>query len=164
VAIDENLRAQLLARGEADQRQRLRPDGNIDEMQRVDQDNSAWFRALVNDRGWPGQSLVGADAAQAAFLLAQHTPDHELQRWFLPHLRTAVGDGEAQPADLALLEDRVRMFLGQPQRYGSQFILVDGALQLHEVEDPDTLDERRAAVGLEPFADYQRRIQSLYAQ
>ena len=31
-----------------------------------------------------------------------------------------------------------------------------------EVEDPDILDDRRAAVGLEPFAEYERRIQSLY--
>jgi hypothetical protein len=162
VALDENLRAELLARREIDQRQRLRPDGDIEEMERVDQDNSTWLRALVSDRGWPGHSLVGVDGAQSAFLLAQHTPDHELQRWFLQHLRAAVDDGEAEPAELAFLEDRVRMFLGRPQRYGSQFTLVDGALHLYEVEDPDTLDDRRAAVGLEPFAEYQRRIQSLY--
>jgi hypothetical protein len=33
VALGENLRAELLIRREADQRQRLTPDGDIDEMQ-----------------------------------------------------------------------------------------------------------------------------------
>jgi len=163
VALDENLRAELLGRREADQSQRLTPDGDLDEMQRVDRANSTWLSALVSERGWPGQTLVGVDGAQAAFLLAQHTPDHELQRWFLQHLRIAVQDGEAQAAELALLEDRVLMFQGRPQRYGSQFTLVEGELHLYEVEDPDSLDERRAAVGLEPLAEYQRSLEALYA-
>jgi hypothetical protein len=160
VSIDEGLRAQLLARCEVDQSLRVSPESDAEEMLPVDRDNSAWLETAVRERGWPGRSLVGEDGARAAFLLAQHSPDHPLQRWFLQHLRTAVDADEAQPADLALLEDRVRMFSGRPQLYGSQFTLIARELHLYEVEDPDHLDERRAAVGLEPFADYEQRLQA----
>jgi hypothetical protein len=162
VSIDEDLRAQLLARGELDQALRSSPDADVEEMQRTDRDNSDWLETIIAQRGWPGRSLAGVDGARAAFLLAQHTPDHERQRRFHQHLKIAVEQGEAFPADLALLEDRVRMHLGQPQVYGSQFTLIDGDLHLHDVEDPGHLDERRAAVGLEPFADYERRLRGRY--
>ncbi len=55
------------------------------------------------------------------------------------------------------------MHSGRPQRYGSQFTLIEGELTLHEVEDPQHLDQRRAAVGLGPFAEYERQLRLLYA-
>lgn len=80
MALDPDLRAQLLARREIDQGLRRDPDGNIEQRQRMDQENSTWLEAVVRDRGWPGHSLVGEDGAVAAFLLAQHTPDLDRQR------------------------------------------------------------------------------------
>jgi hypothetical protein len=43
-------------------------------------------------------------------------------RTFLELLRAAVDAGEAAASDLAYLEDRVRVFAGQPQLYGTQFM------------------------------------------
>ena len=48
------------------------------------------------------------------------------QRAFLHALRGAVDQGEASPAQLAYLEDRVRIDAGQPQLYGTQFTVTDG--------------------------------------
>ena len=53
-----------------------------------------------------------------------------------------------------MLEDRIRFFEGRPQRYGTQLDWdADGSLSPGEVEDPEELADRRAAVGLPPLEE-----------
>lgn len=163
--MDAELRAELLARREEDQRVRQAamgsgvaglPPGLLAEWRRMDEANTGWLAELTERVGWPGRSLVGEDGARAAWLLAQHADQHpERQRGFLELLRAAVDAGEAAASDLAYLEDRVLVHDGQPQRYGTQFIRDAQGLRPRPVEDPEHLDERRAAVGLGPFAEYE---------
>jgi len=102
---------------------------------------------------------VGEDGADAAWLLAQHADRNPArQREFLDALRGAVARGEASPANLAYLEDRVRVHAGQPQLYGTQFTMTDGKFGPRPIDDPARLDQRRATAGLEPFAAYEARI------
>ena len=169
--MDEELRRELLTRRDEDQRIRtqvspargqhavtLSADAAA-EWQRIDDDNTRWLGDLLDARGWPGRTLVGEDGALAAWLLAQHADrDPGRQRAFLNALRAAVDQGEASAAHLAYLEDRVRVNAGQPQLYGTQFTMTDGELGPRPIEDPQRLDERRAAAGLEPFADYEARM------
>jgi hypothetical protein len=165
--VDEDLRAELLARCEEDQRVRKAvatkpgqcrqiPD-DLAEMLRVDEANTAWLAELTSRVGWPGRTLVGEDGAHAAWLLAQHAA-RERQPAFLELLRAAVAAGDAAASDLAYLEDRVRVFAGQPQLYGTQFRRDDHGLRPEPIEDPERLDRRRASVGLGPFADYEARM------
>ena len=123
-------------------------------MMRVDEANTAWLTELTTRRGWPGRTLAGEDGAHAAWLLAQHA-DPKSQSVFLDLLRAAVAAGEASATDLAYLEDRVRMHAGQPQLYGTQFVRDQQGLRPWAIEDPENLDQRRAGVGLGPFADYE---------
>ena len=169
--MDEGLRQELLARREVDQRiRRLAsppkgqniarlPDEVAAQWQRIDKRNTRWLGEVLAVRGWPGRTMVGEDGAQAAWLLAQHADgDLVLQRAFLGALRDAVARGEASPAHLAYLEDRVRVGEGKPQLYGTQFTIIDGELGACPIEDPQRLDERRAEAGLEAFAVYEARI------
>jgi hypothetical protein len=168
--VDDGLRVELLARCEEDQRLRKAvmrawsdraaiPDELAGELSRTDESNTRWLSGLTERHGWPGRTLVGDDGAHAAWLLAQHADLHpDLQRRFLDLLRAAVEVGEASAADLAYLEDRVRVAAGQPQRYGTQFIDDGHGLRPRPIEDPDHLDQRRAAVGLGPFADYEAQL------
>lgn len=167
--MDEELRAELLARRNEDQRVRMASSPlvgqyreippEIAEMMRVDEDNTAWLTELAARRGWPGRTLAGEDGAHAAWLLAQHA-DPGSQPAFLDLLRAAVAAGEASATDLAYLDDRVRMRAGQPQLYGTQFIHDQQGLRPRAIEDPENLDQRRASVGLGPFADYEARMRS----
>jgi hypothetical protein len=166
--VDEELRAELLARRDEDQRIRRKAAESapgphmpspplLTEWQRIDQANTRWLAELTDRMGWPGRTLVGKDGAHAAWLLAQHS-DAEHQRRFLGLLRAVVAVGEASARDLAYLEDRVRVFSGQPQLYGTQFSYEQDGLKPHPVEDPEHLDQRRATVGLGPFAEYEAQM------
>ena len=170
--MDEELRSELLTRRDEDQRVRhlvefkgravaVLPDDIAAQLQQVDESNTRWLGQLLSARGWPGRTLAGEDGAQAAWLLAQHA-DHDqvLQRAFLNALRAAVTQGEASPAHLAYLEDRVRVHSGQPQLYGTQFTVTGIEFGPGLIEDPKRLDQRRADMGLEPFAVYEARMRN----
>lgn len=125
----------------------------------VDEDNTSWLRALVNDRGWPRRSRVGEEAATAAWLLAQHADrDPDFQRTCLALMEEAVRSGEASASNCAYLTDRVLRAEGRPQRFGTQFHVGPGGYEPQPLEDPDRVDERRASVGLEPLKAYRRQL------
>lgn len=159
------MRGVLLAMAEVDQAVRAEidgyttSDGSIDpgflrRWQDVDQRHTSVLREIVAEHGWPGHALAGVDGAEAAWLLAQHA-DLADQQQFRPLLATAVRAGDATDKQLAFLDDRLAMREGRRlQRYGTQMIKHGaGPLVLYDVEEPETLDERRATIGLGPVAD-----------
>lgn len=108
---DDELRAELLKRMEADQDIR-EPAGEPPSPERmaqwrsIDRDNTAWLLSVIGARGWPLLSQVGEDGALAAWLLAQHADaSPEVQREFHRALSDAVSRNEAKPAHLAYLEE-----------------------------------------------------------
>lgn len=170
-AIDEELRAELLAMRDRDQElrhfmaEKYRVSGSAldpedaERWMEVDSANTARLEEIVDARGWPGRALVGEEGARAAFLLAQHA-DHApaFQERCLGLLRAAVAAEDADPADLAYLTDRVLLKQDRPQVYGTQVEWVDSEPRPLPLEDPEHVDERRAAVGLGPLAEYLRRF------
>jgi hypothetical protein len=122
----------------------------------LDRKNMARLAEIVEAHGWPGRSLVGEEASRAAFLILQHAGLGSQKKYF-PLLRRAAAKGEARPADAAMLEDRILMREGRKQIYGTQVRSgpeTGGKLELYPVEDEGRVDERRAAVGLPPLAEY----------
>ena len=161
------LAAELKALAEEDQRVRKPQPGQENEFairistahmmewSRVDTASTDRLREIVARYGWPGRSLVGEEGAQHAWLLAQHADRQlEFQRKALALLADAVEQGEATARQLAYLTDRVRMNEGKEQLYGTQLAGRDGKVTPWPIENPDELDIRRAAVGLEPFEEY----------
>lgn len=127
---------------------------------RVDVANTDRLRAIVAQFGWPGRTVVGEQGAEHAWLSAQHA-DHQLdsQRLFLQELEKAVAAGDAPQRHAAYLTDRVAMNEGRPQIYGTQIGDVeDGEGIPWPIRDPERLDERRASIGLEPFAGVRRSV------
>lgn len=133
------------------------------EMQAIDERNLAQLVTIIDKYGWPGRSLVGKAGATTAFLVVQHS-DPVTQRKYLPLLRKAAAKGELEKSALALLEDRVLMGQGKPQVYGSQ-LTANADTKKYEfyiIADEAHVDERRAAMGLEPMADYAKRFGLTY--
>lgn len=100
-------------------------------------------------------AAVGQDGAISAWLLVQHADkDPEFQRRCLELMQQAVAVGEASASNFAYLTDRVRVAEGRPQLCGTQNRVVDGKVVSAEIEDAAQVDDRRAAVGLGPVAEY----------
>ncbi|MGW2081228.1 DUF6624 domain-containing protein [Streptomyces sp. NPDC001939] len=123
-------------------------------------DNAQALRHIVGKHRWPGRSLVGEEACQAALgiaLRADHDPP--FQSTLARMLLDAARRGEATPAQWAHLHDRCLVNTGQAQQYGTQYLYRPGSqLELHPVADPATLDARRAQVGLLPYAEAAERL------
>jgi hypothetical protein len=130
-------------------------DGYNPEMEAVHDENAALLARAFDAVGWPGRRDYGDDGAGAAFLILQHAIGHpDLQRRGLALILDAIPEGQANPLDAAYLSDRIAIFEGNEQTFGTQFDWdANGQLSPAPVRDPDTLDERRASVGLPPMAE-----------
>lgn len=165
-----DLRRELLALAAEDRRVRAELveegtlfDGYHPRMEAVHRHNAAYLAAALDRHGWPGAALVGADGADAAWLIAQHAiGEPAFQRRCLAALEIAAERGEVPRWQPAMLEDRIRVFEGRAQRYGTQLqVTEDGAVIPHTIEDPDGVEERRRAVGLEPLAERLAKTQRM---
>lgn len=110
---------------------------------------------ILNQYGWLGPQDVGMNGSQALFLVIQHA-DLATQQKYLPMIRKAEKEGKILSSNLAILEDRIAMREGKKQPYGSQIIAdrETGEQYVYPVEDPDNLDKRRSAMGLQPMKKY----------
>jgi hypothetical protein len=167
-----SLAATLLAMADEDQRVRaaLAADGALfggyhPRMAAVHRRNAERLAAIMDRVGWPGRRLVGAAAADAAWLVLQHAVGSPaVMRRGLALLRAAPA-GEVAPAQLAMLEDRVRVLSGRPQRYGTQFEWdARGELSPRPLDDPAGVDARRRAAGLPPLDDAIREARAAAAR
>lgn len=76
---------------------------------------------IMDEYGWPTAELVGAEAARAAWLIAQHADRQlDVQRRALDLMRQAVSAGSASSRELAFLHDRTLVNEGRKQIYGTQ--------------------------------------------
>lgn len=130
----------------------------------TDWTNTEWLKEQVAARGWPTISEYGEMVSQAAWLIVQHSPDDAFQARMLALMEPLAREGEVTPPRYALLYDRVTLQSGGQQRYGSQINCVDGRPHARNLEDPDTVDARRAEMGLGPFEDYLARFEELCAR
>ena len=74
----------------------------------------------------------------------------------------AAPDDDVSPIDVAYLTDRVLLAEGKAQVYGTQMTTIDGAYQPRDLRDAETVDQRRAAVGLGTLDEYRQRMNDEY--
>jgi hypothetical protein len=122
--------------------------------------NAERLREVIELHGWPGRSLVGDRGARAAWLILQHAIAFpELMRTGLELMRAAAAAGEVSAAEVAVLEDRIRVLEGRPQLYGTQHDWDDhGEMSPLPIEDSGKVDERRLAIGLPRLGESTRRV------
>lgn len=112
---------------------------------------------ILDRYGWLGADEVGGRGNSTIFLVIQHS-DIKAQEKYLPMMRDATKNKKANPADLALLEDRVALRQDKKQIYGSQVECktVEGkqVCNLFPIEDEINVNKRRAEVGLPPLEIY----------
>lgn len=135
-------------------------------MTAIDAESSAFLKDMIDEHGWPTYDMVGEDGAKAAWLLAQHADAQpELQQRVLGLMEPLIKQEQASGALYAMLTDRVLTGKGEKQVYGTQFgDDNDGVLRPLPTIEWDTVDDRRAAVGLAPIAEYAASLGETYGQ
>ncbi len=155
--LNEPLRQEILALAAQDLavREALIAEGSLGKgyhprMEAVHKNNASRLAALIEQHGWPGKNLVGDDGVEAAWLIVQHSIGNPpFMRQCLSLLQRAGVRGEIPLWHAAMLEDRIRMYEGKPQIYGSQFQPDEnGNMAPYRIENPEGVNDRRRAVGL----------------
>jgi hypothetical protein len=146
-AEDQRVRHELLESGELG-------GSYVPRMEAVHIRNAGRLRQLIAEHGWPDEALAGKDGAEAAWIIVQHAiGEPEFQREML-RLLQACADAKRVPLwHAAYLEDRISMYEGRPQRYGTQSIddPRDGRIRPWKIAEPDRVNQLRSEVGLGPL-------------
>jgi hypothetical protein len=123
----------------------------ITKMWRADSSNQAKVLPILEKYGWLPKSRIGEKAADALFLVIQHSKLETIEK-YLPQMEEMAKQGEAGATDAAMMRDRLLMFQGKRQVYGTQavsYIREDGKHAIWPIEDVENVNKRRKEVGFE---------------
>jgi hypothetical protein len=156
---DNRVRSELAATGELFK-------GYHPRMEAVHRANARRLKEIIAQHGWPGRTLVGDEGATYAWMIVQHAiGEPAFQRSCLILLMEAVARHEAPASHVAFLDDRIRTFEGRPQVYGTQFERDrNGQINPLPIEDPEHVNERRRAIGLDAIEDRTRMMRTQSGQ
>lgn len=133
------------------------------EIEATDAHNLQRITKLLDTHGWPTKAEVGNTGTTTVFLVIQHSNLPVMEKYF-PMAKQAAERGDLSKSALALLQDRILIGQGKPQIYGSQLHTdsATGKTVFSPIEDEAHVDERRAAIGMEPLASYAKRFGLVY--
>lgn len=125
-------------------------------MKLIDNESAIIVSKIIDKYGWLGNDKIGTEANQTLFLGIQHIDDTIVQNKYLPVLKEAVKNGDAEPWHFAFLTDRILMNQGEKQIYGTQTIISKDPKLSYVVplQNPEKVDELRKEIGLDPLNDY----------
>ena len=125
-------------------------------MHEVDSANLVKLKWLIDTLGFPTWDRVCSYGSADAWLVAQHAHPW-FQYGYVKQLRQAVADTNADPSNLAYLEDRLRTARGLPQLYGTQFTSTsenNRTVWQCPVADIKNVNFRREQMLMSPLEDY----------
>ena len=145
-ARDQALRAELTASRELDERYHPR----LEELHRA---HASRLRQMIAVFGWPGFTLVGEKGAQAAWRIALHSiSEPAFMRQCRDLIDIASHAGDVPRWQFAIIDDRIRVYEGKPQRYGTQLRNGPQGLEPHPLENANRVNSMRMQAGLPPLA------------
>jgi len=144
-ARDQALRAELTASGQLGAGYHAR----LEELHRA---NASRLRQIIAVFGWPGFALVGEEGARAAWRIALHAgSEPSFMRQCRDLLDAATQKQDAPRWQYAILDDRIRVYEGRPQRYGTQLRVGPNGLEPHPLENESRINSMRRQAGLPPM-------------
>ena len=125
-------------------------EGYNAEMAKLHSINAKVLDEIIDTIGYPTVDKVGKEASKAAWLVIQHAigQPHFMKK-SAKLLKVAVNERKADPEDLAYLTDRIAVFEGKVQLYGTQFDWDEnGEIKPNKFDDIAKVNQRRKAIGL----------------
>ena len=118
---------------------------------------------IIDTYGWLGKSNVGEMANQTLWLVIQHAAI-DIQEKYISYLVESVEKNESDGWYLAFLKDRILIRQGKKQRYGTQAKkdTTSGRTYINPIADPETVNERRQAIGLNSIEEYAKTHNYLF--
>ncbi|MDO6391639.1 hypothetical protein Q4E40_16005 [Pontibacter sp. BT731] len=118
-------------------------------MMAVDSVNQTRVVPIIEQYGWLPKSKIGEKAASAIFYVVQHSNTETIEK-YLPQMEELAKKGEASATDAAKMRDRLLMFQGKKQLYGTQaasWVRPEGNQVIWPIEDVENVNKRRKEVG-----------------
>jgi hypothetical protein len=137
-------------------------DGTADTFERVDSENTARLREILQTMSWDELSSLSPRSANDAYTIISHSSDLDFQREMLALFEPLAFAGRMPGDRYANLFDDVAQMEGRLQRYATNFDCRDAEFQPNPYEDPEHVDERRAALHMETLAAYAARQREMY--
>ena len=146
-AQDQALRNELTAAGALNDN-KYHP--RLEELHRA---NASRLRRIIAVFGWPGITLVGDKGAKAAWRIGLHSiSEPPFMRQCRDLLEHASEASDAPRWQFAIIDDRIRVYEGRPQRYGTQLRVGANGLEPYPLENEARVSSMRAQAGLPPMA------------
>jgi hypothetical protein len=122
----------------------------------TDRENLTTIISLIEKCGMPTLEEVNDVQMSAIWAIFQHG-DNDNRKKYLPLLEKSAKNGDLKATQIAMMKDRTMMNDGEPQVYGTQVTKNGNEWVLYKLENPETVNKRRAEMGFEPLQDYLKR-------
>lgn len=141
--VDLKLRARLIQNAQLS-------EGYNEEMEALHNSNAKMLNEIIDRIGYPTSDKVGKEASEAAWLVVQHSIGQpSFMKKCVKLLEMAVKQDKANPINLAYLSDRIAVFEGKPQLYGTQFDWDEnGEMSPKPFDNMTKVNDRRSSVSL----------------
>ncbi|KAA0127391.1 hypothetical protein FY557_13530 [Chryseobacterium sp. SN22] len=152
---DLELRDQLIRNGELG-------NGYQKAMQALHHKNAEILEEIIDHIGYPTTEKVGTEASEAAWIIIQHAISRpDFMRKCLKLLEDSNPETHAENINIAYLSDRIAVFEGRPQLYGTQFDWDEnGQLSPNIYDDLNEVNERRKSLGLNSLEEQTASIRN----
>lgn len=126
----------------------------------LDSINMLKIESIIQRFGYPGAKLVGEQRKSTAALVIIHNPKQ--QKKYLDLIWEAAKNNDIEKREAAILQDRILMFEGKKQIYGTQMYVDSTELadknspkkfRVWAIENPSIVDDLRYSVGLYPLLE-----------
>ncbi|MBO3117489.1 hypothetical protein J4050_12065 [Winogradskyella sp. DF17] len=133
---------------------KIRRENNLIKYAKEDHRNQELVISILETCGMPTLNEVTQEQMNAIWLGLQHNAENKYRLKYFPLIEKAVKNGDLSKQQYALMKDRMLMDEGKAQIFGSQ--IKNG--KLYDLDSPETVNERRQEMGLEPIEDYLKRF------
>ena len=118
-------------------------------MLNIDSDNQKLVIPLIEKYGIMPKSKIGSKANDAIFYVIDHSNLELIEKYF-PKFDSLAKLGESNRKHVAMMEDRLLMWKGLKQKYGTQansFQKTGNKLMIWPIEHPEKVDSLRKTIG-----------------
>ena len=123
---------------------------------------------IIKKYGYPGKQLVGSELSTAVWYVIQHSKLPIIEKYF-PLMLKAEKNGDLSKKHIAMMKDRMLMYQGKEQIYGTQGagrLFINPETKKEEwtnfiwpIQNPENVNVLRVSMGIKmPIEEYAKSI------